>query len=85
MGTPQSVTFSGGESPSVDERAGGTPAQVNMLIDAAGALRTRPGISAWDDFPATVPDASPVVGIHAVDLIWGLGALHCLTREQPAV
>ncbi len=27
----------------------------------------------------------PVVGIHAVDLIWGLGALHCLTREQPAV
>lgn len=25
----------------------------------------------------------PVVGIHAVDLIWGLGTLHCLTREQP--
>ena len=27
----------------------------------------------------------PVVGIHAVDLVWGLGTLHCLTREQPAV
>jgi len=27
----------------------------------------------------------PVVGIHAVDLAWGLGTLHCLTREQPAV
>ena len=27
----------------------------------------------------------PVVGIHAVDLVWGLGALHCLTHEQPAV
>ncbi|MBZ5513519.1 MAG: agmatine deiminase family protein [Acidobacteriia bacterium] len=27
----------------------------------------------------------PVVGIHAVDLGWGLGTLHCLTREQPAV
>ena len=26
----------------------------------------------------------PVVGIHAVDLVWGLGTLHCLTREQPA-
>ncbi len=26
-----------------------------------------------------------VVGIHAVDLVWGLGTLHCLTREQPAV
>ena len=24
-----------------------------------------------------------VVGIHAVDLVWGLGTLHCLTREQP--
>ncbi len=27
----------------------------------------------------------PVVGIHAVDLVWGLGTLHCLTREQPAL
>ena len=26
----------------------------------------------------------PVVGIHAVNLVWGLGTLHCLTREQPA-
>lgn len=25
-----------------------------------------------------------VVGIHAVDLVWGLGTIHCLTREQPA-
>jgi agmatine deiminase len=25
----------------------------------------------------------PVVGIHAVDLAWGLGTLHCLTHEQP--
>lgn len=26
----------------------------------------------------------PVVGIHAVDLVWGLGTIHCLTRQQPA-
>ncbi len=26
----------------------------------------------------------PVVGIHAVDLVWGLGTLHCLTQPQPA-
>jgi agmatine deiminase len=26
----------------------------------------------------------PVVGIHAVDLVWGLGTIHCLTREEPA-
>ena len=25
-----------------------------------------------------------VVGIHAVDLVWGLGTLHCLTQQQPA-
>ena len=24
-----------------------------------------------------------VVGVHAVDLVWGLGTLHCLTRDQP--
>jgi agmatine deiminase len=28
------------------------------------------------------PDRT-VVGIHAVDLVWGLGTLHCLTRDQP--
>jgi agmatine deiminase len=27
----------------------------------------------------------PVIGIHAVDLVWGLGTLHCLTHEQPAL
>ena len=26
----------------------------------------------------------PVVGIHAVDLVLGFGALHCLTQQQPA-
>jgi agmatine deiminase len=25
-----------------------------------------------------------VVGIHAVELVWGLGTLHCLTQQQPA-
>jgi agmatine deiminase len=27
----------------------------------------------------------PVIGIHAVDLVWGLGTLHCLTQQQPSV
>jgi len=26
-----------------------------------------------------------VVGIHAVDLVWGLGTLHCLTQQQPSL
>jgi agmatine deiminase len=25
-----------------------------------------------------------IIGIHSVDLIWGLGALHCMTQQQPA-
>jgi agmatine deiminase len=29
-----------------------------------------------------MPDR-PVIGIHALDLVWGLGTLHCLTQQQP--
>lgn len=25
-----------------------------------------------------------VVGVHAVDLVWGFGTLHCLTQQEPA-
>jgi agmatine deiminase len=35
----------------------------------------------------TLADLLPgrqVVGIHAVDLVWGYGTLHCLTQQQPA-
>jgi len=31
---------------------------------------------------ALLPDHQ-VVGIHAVDLVWGFGTLHCLTQQQP--
>ena len=24
-----------------------------------------------------------VIGIHSIDLVWGLGTIHCLTHEQP--
>lgn len=29
------------------------------------------------------PDRA-VIGIHAVDLVWGLGTIHCLTQQEPA-
>jgi agmatine deiminase len=28
--------------------------------------------------------ARKIIGIHAVDLVWGLGTLHCLTQQEPA-
>ena len=28
------------------------------------------------------PDRN-VVGIHSVDLVWGLGTIHCLSHEEP--
>ena len=33
---------------------------------------------------ASVMPTRRVVGIHAVDLVWGLGTLHCLTQQEPA-
>jgi agmatine deiminase len=32
---------------------------------------------------ASVLPAHRIVGIHAVDLVWGLGTLHCLTQQEP--
>ncbi len=57
------VKFSGSETPSVDELAGGTPAQTNVAVDAAGAIRMRPGVAELDTFPAAPASAGPVVQI----------------------
>jgi len=35
----------------------------------------------------TLAEAFPdreIIGVHSMDLIWGLGALHCMTQQQPA-
>ena len=33
---------------------------------------------------ANLMPSHKVVGIHAVDLVWGLGTIHCLTQQEPA-
>jgi len=36
------------------------------------------------DILANLMPSRTIVGIHAVDLVWGLGTLHCLTQQEPA-
>ena len=43
--------------------AGASPFAFNVLVDGKGAVRRRPGISAWAGFPSTVPEASQIDGI----------------------
>ena len=42
---------------------------------------------AWHALLGRLADLFParkIVGIHAVDLVWGFGTLHCLTQQEPA-
>ena len=39
--------------------------------------------AALDMLAELFPDPA-VVGIHAVDLVWGFGTLHCMTQQEPA-
>jgi agmatine deiminase len=38
---------------------------------------------ALDTLAKLFPDRA-IIGIHAVDLVWGLGTLHCMTQQEPA-
>lgn len=58
------IDFGAGQS-SLEELSGAAPIFLNMLSDPAGAVRQRPGLRAWGDFAATVPNASPVIGIYS--------------------
>jgi agmatine deiminase len=51
-----------------------------VLIPTFNDKKDREAIGIISEF---FPDRE-VCGIHAVDLVWGLGTLHCLTHEQPS-
>ncbi|MCZ2343535.1 MAG: agmatine deiminase family protein [Bacteroidales bacterium] len=38
---------------------------------------------ALNTLASVFPDRQ-VIGIHSVDLVWGLGTLHCMTQQEPA-
>jgi agmatine deiminase len=51
-----------------------------VLVPVFGQPRDEAALSVLRDlFPRR-----RVVGINAVDLVWGLGAFHCVTQQQPA-
>jgi hypothetical protein len=54
------ISFNAGEAAGLDELSGASPAFVNASVDGAGAIRSRPGIRPWSDFPAPLVTA-PVV------------------------
>jgi agmatine deiminase len=51
-----------------------------VLVPTFNDARDREALQTLADL---FPDRR-VVGIHAVDLVWGQGTLHCLTQQQPA-
>lgn len=63
MGDGQPIPFSAGEASGLDELSGASPALINCLPDAAGALHVRPGIKAWPGFSGvTLPAA--IIGLY---------------------
>lgn len=62
MGDPAPIPFSEGQASGLSELSGASPAQINVLEDALGALHVRPGIRAWSGF-GTAPVNSPVIGM----------------------
>lgn len=50
-----------------------------VLVPTFNDFNDRIALNIIKDF---FPDRE-VIGIHAVDLVWGLGTLHCLSHEEP--
>lgn len=65
--------------------AGASPLAVNVLVDGAGAVRRRPGLSAWSGFPSSIPVASEVTGIQEFegDVYW-VNAFREIRKVAPA-
>jgi agmatine deiminase len=75
---PEAVVFDGQRLPA--SYANFYIANDRVLVPTFNDRRDREALGILSElFPGRT-----VVGIHAVDLVWGLGTLHCLTQQQPA-
>lgn len=57
------IPFNMGLASGLSELSGVTPIQTNLLVDAAGAVRLRPTVGVWSDFPTTSPTSAAIIGI----------------------
>lgn len=57
------ISFANRQGSGDQELAGAPPLAINVLVDGAGAVRRRPGISAWDGAPTTIASAFQVDGM----------------------
>lgn len=60
----QPIPFVPNQASGNEELAGASPLAVNVVVDASGAVRRRPGVVAYSSGPAVV-DADGVFGLHA--------------------
>lgn len=82
---PSEQIFFGNDQRSGDHSlAGASPLAVNVLIDGAGAVRRRPGLSTWSGFPTTIPVASQVDGIASFeDEVYWVNAFREIRKVAP--
>lgn len=74
---PAKQIFFGNDQRSGDQQlAGASPLAMNVITDAAGAVRRRPGIVAWSDFPGAL-EASPIIGMHVFQ-----GDIYCVNANR---
>lgn len=62
------IDFASGQKSSLDQLAGAIPQSVNVLVDQAGAIHLRPGISSWSDFGAS-PSFDATTSVDAIT-VW---------------
>jgi hypothetical protein len=74
---PTKPIYFGPDQRSGDQQlAGAPPLAINVVVDGAGAVRRRPGISSWSGFPGQA-EIAPVIGMGAFE-----GALYFVTQTR---
>lgn len=77
------IEFGPNQASGLEEVAGAGPASFNVVVEATGAVRRRPGIIACPDAPAAAVDESGIVALHRTedgDLI-AVGATEAVSTQ----